>query len=98
MEMRRRLRRPTPAVSADRVGELTAYVRPKTVTSWPAAVSVTERSVANPGSNAAIMKLSVPVAKVPSAIQLSGTNWRMPTDATLVALIVDLLMLSSNVI
>ena len=24
------------------------------------------------------MKLSVPVAKVPSAIQVSGPNWRMP--------------------
>ena len=43
-----------------------------------AIVSATERSRASPGRSGAIMKLSVPVANVPSASQSNGANWRKP--------------------
>jgi hypothetical protein len=49
-------------------------VRAKTVINCPAAVMLTDTSLASPGRSAAIMKLSVPVAKVPKASQSKGRS------------------------
>jgi hypothetical protein len=69
IETMRRLRRLMPPVRAVRIGELNAYEIVKTVTSCPAATRPTDRSSAKLGSNGAIMNPSVPIAKVPRAIQ-----------------------------
>src|SRR6266404_7579458 len=50
------------------------------VTSCPAACTLTKRSVAILGRMAAIMKPSVPTAKVPTASQYSGVKWNCGTD------------------
>ncbi|WP_232043091.1 hypothetical protein [Ralstonia wenshanensis] len=46
-------------------GEPTAYVTANTVTSCPAAGTLTPRSAASTGSRPAIMKPSVPMANAP---------------------------------
>ena len=42
-----------------------------TVTSWPAATRLTDKSLAKSGKSGAIMKPSVPMANVPNASQYS---------------------------
>jgi hypothetical protein len=49
-------------------------VRANTVINCPAAVMLTDTSLASPGRRAAIMKLSVPVANVPKASQSNGRS------------------------
>jgi hypothetical protein len=51
------------------IGELIAYDSVKTVTNWPAATMLTERSAARSGSSAGSMKPWTPITNVPSAIQ-----------------------------
>jgi hypothetical protein len=63
------IKRPMPPVRAVRIGELNAHESVKTVTSCPAATRPTDRSSARFGSRGAIINPSVPIAKVPSAIQ-----------------------------
>jgi len=66
MSSLRRLKLPVSAVST---GELSARANVKAVTSCPAVDTETERSAAIFGNSGAIIKLSVPMAKVPRAIQ-----------------------------
>lgn len=78
----RRLRLPVRAV---RIGEVIASVSVKMVTSEPTAAIGTERSADIFGSKGAIMKLSVPMAKVPRARKKTGFNDPVPVEDDMVS-------------
>jgi hypothetical protein len=67
----RRLRPASPS-TVERIGELTAYVSAKAVTSRPAVPTARSSELAISGRIPAMTKVSVPMAKAPAASQIRG--------------------------